>query len=113
MTRRSRCRSRILADRKARGRLIDSWRASRAGAARSAGLVASRRLMVGLLVGGRPGQLLRDDAAERQERPMTVGLGKGLPKLRQRDAPGWLRGARGGADRAGRRRMRDLPGGPV
>ena len=31
--------------------------------------------MVGLLVRGRPGQLLSDDAAERQERPMAIGLG--------------------------------------
>ena len=52
--------------------------------------------MVGLLVGGRPWQLLSDDAAERQERPMAIGLGEGLPEVRQRDAPGWLQRARGG-----------------
>ena len=52
--------------------------------------------MVGLLAGGRPWQLLRDDAAERQECPMAIGLGEGLPELRQREAPGRLQWARGG-----------------
>ena len=54
--------------------------------------------MVGLLVGGRLGQLLRDDAAESQERPMAIGLGECLPEVRQRDAPGRLQRARGGLD---------------
>jgi hypothetical protein len=41
--------------------------------------------MVGLLAGGRPWELLGDDAAEGQECPLTVGLGKSLPEVRQRD----------------------------
>src|ERR1017187_8565486 len=77
---------------------------------RSACLVASRLFMVGLLFGGRPRQLLSDDAAERQERPMALGLGKCLPESRQRDAPGWLRWARGGTERARCCRMMILPG---
>ena len=40
--------------------------------------------MIDLLVGGRSWQLLRDDAAERQERPIAIGLGKCLPEVRQR-----------------------------
>ena len=52
--------------------------------------------MVGLLPGGRPGELLSDDAAECQERPMAIGLGRACQRLRQRDAPGRLRSARGG-----------------
>ena len=55
-----------------------------AGATRSACLVVLRLFMVGLLVGGRPGQLLSDNAAERQERPMAIGLSECLPEVRQR-----------------------------
>ena len=51
--------------------------------------------MIGLLAGGRSGQLLSDDAAERQERPIAIGLGECLPEMCQRDAPGRLRWARG------------------
>ena len=54
-----------------------------AAAARSAWRVRSSRLMVGLLVGGRPWELLRDDAAQGQERPLSVRLGEGLPEVRQ------------------------------
>src|SRR5258708_3595601 len=99
MARRSRCRSRIFADLRTRGRLIESWRASRAGVVPSAGRVASRKVMVGLLVGGRPGQLPSGDAAESQERPMAIALGEHLPEAGQRDAPGRLRWARGGTER--------------
>ena len=67
--------------------------------------------MVGLLVRGRPGQLLSDDAAERQERPMAIGLGERLPESSQRDALGWLRRARGGTERARWCRMMNLLGG--
>jgi hypothetical protein len=55
--------------------------------------------------------LLSDDAAERQERPLPIGFGERLPKLGQRDAPGWLRWARGGTERVRWFRMRNLPGG--
>ena len=58
-------------------------------------LVESRRLMVGLLVGGRPWQLPRDDAAERQECLMAIGLGECLPEVRQGEAPRRLQWARG------------------
>ena len=51
--------------------------------------------------GGRPRQLLRDDATERQERPIAVGLREGLPELGQRDAPGSASAARGGLDGTG------------
>ena len=44
--------------------------------------------MAGLLVRGRPGQVLSDDAAEGQERPLAIGLGECLPESGQRDAPG-------------------------
>ncbi|MGO8901794.1 MAG: hypothetical protein ACLQU5_26070, partial [Isosphaeraceae bacterium] len=43
-------------------------------------LVASRQLMVGLLVGGRSAQLLSDDAAEGQESTTAVGLGEHLQR---------------------------------
>jgi hypothetical protein len=66
---------------------------------------------VGLLVGGMPGQLLSNDAAERPERPMAIGLGVRLPEQGQWDAPGWLRWARGGTERARWCRMLDLLGG--
>jgi hypothetical protein len=36
---------------------------------------------------------------------MAIGLGECLPEMRQRDAPGWLRWARGGTGRAGWLRM--------
>jgi hypothetical protein len=39
--------------------------------------------MIGLLVGGRPSELLRDDAAQGQERALSVRLGEGLPEVRQ------------------------------
>src|SRR4051794_23999473 len=99
MARRSRCRSKIFTDLRTRGRLMGSWRASRAGVVRSARRVASRKFMIGLLVGGRPGKLPSDDAAECQERPMAIALGEHLPDAGQRDAPGRLRWARGGAER--------------
>ena len=51
--------------------------------------------MVGLLVGGRSWQLLSDDAAERQESPMAIGLGEHLPEMGQRDTPGRLQWVRG------------------
>jgi len=44
--------------------------------------------MIVLLFGGRPGQVLSDNAAERSERPMAIGLGECLPELSQRDALG-------------------------
>ncbi len=66
--------------------------------------------MVGLLFGGRPGQLLSDDAAERQERPIAIGLGERLPESSQRDALGWFRWARG-TERARWCRMMNLLGG--
>ena len=69
-------------------RLVES---AVAGLTRSAWLVGSRLFMIGLLVGGRPWELLSDDAAEGQERPMAIGLGECLPEVRQRDAPGRLR----------------------
>ena len=78
--------------------MVDSWWAGLAGAAWSACLVASRQLMVGLLVGGRHGQLLSDDAAEGQESTMAVGLREHLPEAGQRDMPGRLQWARGGLD---------------
>jgi hypothetical protein len=42
---------------------------------------------------------------------MAVGLGERFPESSQRDAPGWLRWARGGTERARWCRMRDLLGG--
>jgi hypothetical protein len=44
-------------------------------AARSAWRLGSCRLIVGLLVGGRLWELLRDDAAEGQECPLSVRSG--------------------------------------
>ena len=55
--------------------------------------------MIDLLVGGRSWQLLSDDAAERQERPIAVGLGKGLPEVRERNSRTGLQRARGGTGR--------------
>jgi hypothetical protein len=52
--------------------------------------------MVGLLVCRRPGQVLSDDAAEGQQRPLAIGLGKGLPESCQRETLERLRWARGG-----------------
>ena len=40
--------------------------------------------MIDLLAGGKPWKLLRDDATERQERPVAIGLGEGFPELRER-----------------------------
>ena len=57
--------------------------------------------MIGLLAGGRSWELLSDDAAERQERPIAIGLGKGLPEVRQRNSLVWLQRARGGLDGLG------------
>src|SRR5262249_60348360 len=111
MARRSRCRSRILGDRQARGGLIDGWGAGPAGAARSAWRVRSSELMAGLLWRARPGERLLDDAAERQEGPMAVRFGERLPEPSRRDAPGWLRWARGGTGRAEWCRMKGLLGG--
>src|SRR5262245_20316474 len=88
MARRSRCQSRILGDRKARGWLIDGWWAGPAGAARSACWVASSEFMVGLLVCERPGQVLFDDAAECQQRPLAIGLRERGPESGQWDALG-------------------------
>src|SRR3954451_4503774 len=109
MARRSRGRSRIFEDRGTKGRLGDS---SRGGFA-AARVVDSRRLMVGLLVGGRLWQLTRDDAAERQEGLMASGLGGCLPEVRQGKAPRWVQWARGGTERARLCRMMILLGGPV
>src|SRR4051794_25428569 len=61
--------------------------------------------MIDLLAGGRSGQLLSDDAAERQERPLSTGLGKGLPEVGERDAQVRLQRARGGTARDGMCRM--------
>jgi hypothetical protein len=66
-----------------RGGLIGSSIGDLAVADRSAWLLGSCRLMVGLLLGGRPWELLRDDAAEGQERPLSVRLGQGLPEVSQ------------------------------
>ena len=54
-------------------------------------------------------ELLSDDAAERQERSIAIGLRKCLPELRQRDPPARFRW-RGGTARVGRCRMVILPG---
>ena len=72
-------------------------------AVRLARAVASRAFMVDLLVGGRSWELLRDDAAERQERPIAIGLGAGLARGRvERDARARLQRARGGLIGTGR-----------
>ena len=65
----------------------------------------SSRLMVGLLVGGRPWELLSDDAAEGQERPLAVRLGEGLPEVRQMRRVGSASAGAGGTGRAGWLRM--------
>ena len=57
--------------------------------------------MIGLLVGGRPWQLLRDDAAERQECPIAIGLGERLPEVRQWDASALASAGAGGTGRVG------------
>jgi hypothetical protein len=44
--------------------------------------------MIVLLFGGRPGQVLSNDAAERPEHPMAIGLEERWPELSQRDALG-------------------------
>ncbi len=69
-----------------------------AGVARSACLVVSRLLMVGLLVGGRPWQLLGDDAAERQERSLAVRLGNAC-QSRVSGTRGLGSGGAGGTER--------------
>ena len=55
--------------------------------------------------------MLSDDAAERQQRPLAIGLGESLPESSQREALEWLRWARGGTERARWCGMRDLLGG--
>ena len=40
--------------------------------------------------------MLSDDAAERQQCPLAIGLGESLPESSQREALEWLRWARGG-----------------
>src|SRR5512135_2838612 len=65
--------------------------------------------MVGLLVGGRPWQLLRNDAAERQEYLTAIGLGEGLPEVCQGETPRRSRWARGGTGRASWSRFSILP----
>lgn len=52
--------------------------------------------MIDLLACGRSWQLLSDDAAEGQERPIAIGLGEGLPEVGQRNPLIWLQRARGG-----------------
>src|SRR5262249_18876706 len=73
-------------------------------------LVESRRLMVGLLGGGRLWQPLRDDAAECQEGLTAIGLRGGLPKVCQGQWPARMRGGPGGAGRASRSRISILRG---
>jgi hypothetical protein len=45
--------------------------------------------MVGLLVGGRPWEFLRDDAAEYQECLMAIDLRECLPEVCQGKTPRW------------------------
>src|SRR4051812_12325785 len=66
--------------------------------------------MVGLLVGGRLWQLLRDDAAERQECLTAIGLGQCLPEVCQGKTPRRTQRARGGTGRASRSRISILQG---
>src|SRR5690349_24937333 len=100
MASRSRCQSRILGDRTIRGGLIDGWAIGPSGLGRPACWVASSEFMVGLLVCRRPGQGLGDDAAEGQQHPLAMGLGKCLPKSSQGEALELIRWARGGTERA-------------
>ena len=57
--------------------------------------------------------MLSDDAAERQERPIAIGLGKGLPELSQRNSLIWLQRARGGTGQGLVCRMMILRAEPV
>ena len=52
--------------------------------------------MIDLLDDGRSGQLLHDDAAERQERPLAIGWAEGLPEPGEGNARAFLQRARGG-----------------
>src|ERR1700730_8643415 len=55
--------------------------------------------MFALLPGERARQLLRQDATERQERPIAIGLSEGFPELRERCRRAALQRARGGTGR--------------
>src|SRR4051794_30986848 len=55
--------------------------------------------MIDLLDDGRSGQLLHDHATEGQERPIAIGLAKGLPEPGEGDARAFLQRARGGTGR--------------
>ena len=83
------------------GRSQDAGPAGQTGVRSSAELVgvrvdSSRALMIDLLPGGRSGQLLREDATERQEHPIAIGLREGFPELRERDRASGPSAGRGG-----------------
>src|SRR3982751_1740195 len=99
--------SRILGDRKMPGRPRHVAVGSSAATA-AVRLVASRVFMIDLPAVGRSAHLLRDDSTQRQESPIAIGLGKGLPEVRERDSRTRLQPARGGTCRDGRFRMMTL-----
>lgn len=72
-------------------------------------LVASWAFMIDLLGGGRSRELLSHDAAERQDRSIAFGLGKGLPEMRRRNSTPRPQRARGGTVRDEVRRIVILP----
>jgi hypothetical protein len=66
-------------------RLVNSVGGGGSAAVRAALPVVSRVFMIDLLAGGRPGELLSDHAAERQNRSIAIGLGECFPEMRQRN----------------------------
>jgi hypothetical protein len=75
-----------------------------AGVRSSADLVGIRVdssgvLTIDLLPGAKPWQLLREDATERQEHPIAIGLSEGFPELREMCRRAALQRARGGTGR--------------
>src|SRR5512135_516257 len=91
-------RSRILGDRRAAAR---PGQAEVRSSVERVGIreVSSGMLTVDLLPGAKPWQLLREDATERQERPVAIGLSEGFPELRERRRRAALQRARGGTGR--------------
>src|SRR5205823_5775285 len=66
------------------------------GVVSGAGLLTSRLLMIGLLSGGRFGQLLREETREGLEKPPTLNVGQSRPELGQANAVRQRLRARGG-----------------
>src|SRR4051794_15023171 len=96
---RPRCESRIFDDRSMLERPVDSVAVGSSVGVRTVCPVVSWAIMIDLLSGGSLWEPLSDHAAKRQECPLAIGLGEGLPELRQCRPLTWLQRARGGTDR--------------